>query len=60
MNYAVVILAAILLFSGVWWVISGRRHYVGPISETQVIDGLQTEKEKANSSDGAASGSDYR
>lgn len=51
MNYAVVILAAILLFSGLWWAISGRRFYVGPISETQVLDGVATEKEKANSSD---------
>ena len=51
MNYAVVILAAILLFSAVWWGISGRRFYVGPISETQVLDGVHTEKEMANSSD---------
>jgi len=51
MNYAVVILAAILLFSAVWWGISGRRFYVGPLSETQVLDGVHTEKEMANSSD---------
>ncbi|GAB7337319.1 hypothetical protein MBLNU457_g2676t1 [Dothideomycetes sp. NU457] len=51
MNYAVVILAAILLFSGIWWAISGRRFYVGPISETQVLDGVATEKDKVNSSD---------
>ena len=45
MNYAIVILGFIFLCAGVYWVISGRKFYVGPISETEVIDGLQPEKD---------------
>lgn len=51
MNYAVVLLTAIFVFAGIYWVISGRKFYVGPISETQVIDGMQPEKHMAHSSD---------
>lgn len=46
MNYAVVILAAIFLAAGAYWVISGRKFYVGPISETQILEGVDTRKEK--------------
>ena len=53
MNYAVVILAAIFLMAGIYWLISGRKFYVGPISETQVIDGLPAEKHGKTSENGS-------
>lgn len=49
MNYAVVILAFILVCAGVYWVIAGRKFYIGPISETHVLEGERPEKEKDNS-----------
>ena len=44
MNYAIVILAFIFLCAGVYWLISGRKFYVGPLSETQVIEGMPAAK----------------
>jgi len=41
MNYAAAFLALIFLFSTVYWYISGRKFYVGPLTETgdgQVVD----------------------
>lgn len=46
MNYAVVILAFIFLCAGVYWLISGRKFYIGPLSETTVLDGHQPEKDR--------------
>ncbi|KAJ0119954.1 mino acid permease [Diaporthe amygdali] len=40
MNYAVVILAFVLLFSLVYWFIAGRKYYVGPRTEAHVVDGM--------------------
>lgn len=40
MNYAVVILAFVLLFSLVYWYIAGRKYYVGPRTEAHVVDGM--------------------
>jgi len=51
MNYAIVLLAAIFLFSAVYWYAGGRKWYVGPISETEIIDGQQPEKSGVHSSD---------
>lgn len=45
MNYAIIILAAIFICAGVYWVISGRKFYIGPISETHVVEGVTPEKE---------------
>lgn len=45
MNYAIVILAAIFVCAGVYWLISGRKFYIGPISETHVVEGVMPEKE---------------
>ena len=45
MNFAVVILAAIFVCAGVYWVISGRKFYIGPISETHVVEGVAPAKE---------------
>jgi hypothetical protein len=36
MNYAVVYLVAILLFSTLYWVIRGKKYYTGPRLEVQV------------------------
>ena len=36
MNYAVVYLVAILLFSSLYWVIRGRKHYTGPRLQVRV------------------------
>ena len=36
MNYAVVVLVAILLFSTLYWMIRGKKHYTGPRLEVKV------------------------
>ena len=36
MNYAIVFLAFILLCATVWWYISGRKFYTGPIVEAEI------------------------
>ena len=36
MNYAVVYLVAILLFSTLYWVIRGKEHYTGPRLQVRV------------------------
>lgn len=38
MNYACVFLVFVLLFALVYWFISGRRFYHGPITEAVVAD----------------------
>lgn len=38
MNYAIVFLAAILLFSMIFWYLGGRKHYTGPLIEAQIRD----------------------
>jgi amino acid transporter len=40
MNYAVVILAGIGLFSAVYWFISGHRFYIGPRANIRIVDGI--------------------
>lgn len=39
MNYCVVILAAVLAFSTIYWYIAGRKYYRGPRTEAHVVDG---------------------
>ncbi|KAK4546464.1 hypothetical protein LTR36_002141 [Oleoguttula mirabilis] len=36
MNYAVVYLAAILVFSGIYWVVRGKKFYTGPLVEADI------------------------
>ncbi|EMC98071.1 hypothetical protein BAUCODRAFT_32069 [Baudoinia panamericana UAMH 10762] len=36
MNYAIVYLGGILFFSMLWWYISGRRYYTGPLIEADI------------------------
>lgn len=40
MNYAVVILAFVLLVSLIYWHIAGKKYYVGPRTEAHVVDGM--------------------
>ena len=46
MNYTIVILVAIFVFSGIYYAISGRKFYIGPITETEIIDGERPGKER--------------
>ena len=52
MNFAVVILAAIFVCAGVYWAISGRKFYIGPIIETEIVDGVTPPKEDEMSEKG--------
>ena len=36
MNYAIVYLGGILFFAAVFWYISGRKNYTGPLIEAEV------------------------
>jgi hypothetical protein len=38
MNYAIAFLGGILIASTVWWFISGRKYYHGPIIEAVVVN----------------------
>ncbi|KHJ36374.1 putative amino acid permease [Erysiphe necator] len=46
MNYAIAYLAFILAFAWVFWIVSGRKYYSGPIDETlgDIITGSYSEK----------------
>lgn len=46
MNFAVVILAFIFLCAGVYWVISGRKFFIGPIPETDIVEGVMPAKDQ--------------
>ena len=35
MNYAIVYLAGILAFAGIYWYVHGRKNYTGPLIEAQ-------------------------
>jgi len=38
MNYAIVYLMGILVFSLIWWVVGGRKYYTGPVIETEIAE----------------------
>jgi choline transport protein len=40
MNYSVVVTGGIMLFSGVWYVIRGRREYKGPLVEEDALQSI--------------------
>ena len=40
MNYAIVILAFVLLLAIVYWFIDGRFYYTGPRTHTRIVDGM--------------------
>ena len=37
MNYAIVYLGAILFFSMLYWVVRGKKHYTGPLIESENV-----------------------
>lgn len=37
MNYAIVYLAGILAFAGIYWIVAGRKFYTGPLIEAEVM-----------------------
>jgi amino acid transporter len=39
MNYACVILSGVLVFSSIYWMMSGRKVYFGPVDVSDIIDG---------------------
>lgn len=39
MNYAVVILAFVMLIATVYWYIAGRKYYTGPRTTAHIVDG---------------------
>ena len=38
MNYAIVYMAGILAFAGIYWFVYGRKYYTGPVVEAEVHD----------------------
>ena len=40
MNYAVVIMAFVLLVAIIYWFIAGRLYYTGPRTHARVVDGM--------------------
>ncbi len=54
MNYVVVLMAAVAIFSIGYWYASGRYYYIGPRVKAQLIIGVDGEGEgKAISSEGS-------
>jgi len=43
MNYAVVVLAFVLLFALAYWFIAGRKYYSGPRTHVTLVDGVMLE-----------------
>ncbi len=40
MNYAVIILAFVVLIATAYWFIAGRKYYTGPRTRARVVDGM--------------------
>ncbi len=38
MNYAIAFLGLILIFAAIYWVISGRKFYTGPLIEADIAE----------------------
>jgi hypothetical protein len=45
MNYAIAFLGLVFLAAYVYWFISGKKFYTGPLTETQFVEGESREKE---------------
>ncbi|KAG8530202.1 uncharacterized protein KY384_004702 [Bacidia gigantensis] len=45
MNYVSVLMVAVALFAGIYWVVSGRYYYVGPRVRAQLLVGVADEQE---------------
>ena len=52
MNYVVVLMAAVAIFSIGYWYAAGRYYYIGPRVKAQLLIGVEGEG-KANSSEGS-------
>ena len=37
MNYTIVVIAAAACVSGLWWLVSARHHFVGPVTEYEAL-----------------------
>ena len=49
MNWAIVYLAGILVFCAIYWYISGRKNYTGPLDEAQVeSDGVVLDADRSS------------
>lgn len=48
MNYAIVYLAAILLFAAVYWYLYGKKIYTGPIVEAQFDEGISNDVDRSS------------
>ncbi|QIW94681.1 hypothetical protein AMS68_000199 [Peltaster fructicola] len=52
MNYAIVYLSGILVISGIYYAIAGRKYYTGPLIEAEIVDesdsGIEGQDEKAD------------
>jgi uncharacterized protein (UPF0333 family) len=40
MNYAVVVLVVVLIFSVVYWYVSGKNYYTGPRTHAKIANGV--------------------
>ena len=38
MNYAIAFLGLIFLFAAIYWIISGRKFYTGPLIEADIVE----------------------
>jgi uncharacterized membrane protein YqiK len=47
MNYAIVVLAFVLLLAVVYWFISGRFYYIGPRTQTRIVNGMVVSDDSA-------------
>jgi uncharacterized membrane protein YqiK len=47
MNYAIVILAFVLLLAIVYWFIGGRFYYTGPRTHTRIVNGMVVSDDSA-------------
>ena len=54
MNYVVVLIAAVAIFSIGYWYAAGRHYYIGPRNNVQLIVGVESSDEKAGSSGGSS------
>lgn len=52
MNYAIAFLGAILIFAAIFWYISGRRYYTGPLIEAQVEENASGDIQNGSGSSG--------
>jgi amino acid transporter len=52
MNYAIAFLGLIFLAAAVWWYASGKKFYIGPLTEANILEGESQEKASGESPQG--------